>query len=512
MIKINNIKINRDNESILRSKIEKIIGVKDFNFEIYRKSIDARKGIVFNYQVLVDVNLPEKKISKIKDASYYFEEEYILKKNNKSKSILIVGDGPSGLFAAYNLSKYGIDVTVIERGEPVDDRIKSIEKFFDTGKLNQDSNVQYGEGGAGTFSDGKLTARSKDKRLREVLKVFVENGAPKEIMYDQKPHIGTDLLREIIKNMRIQMESRGVKFLFNTKMIDLETSDGKIEKIITNRGIFTADEYVFALGNSARDTFFMLEPKIKMSNKPFAVGFRIEHKQEMIDLSQYHVVDPNLPRASYSLTYSDENKRGVYTFCMCPGGYVINASSTEGELCVNGMSYHARDGVNSNSAIVCGIDESTYGNKLLDGVRFQIEMEKKAFNLGESNFSVPIQRVRDFIDGVKTEEIGEVIPTVRPQYIYSNLREIYPEHINNYIANAIIAMGKRLKGFDMDDAVLTGIETRTSCPIRLDRDENMRSVGISNLFCIGEGAGYAGGIVSSAIDGLKCGEIIITGN
>lgn len=511
MIKISNIKIEKDDIKLLSKKIDLILNRKNTKFEIYRKSIDARKGISFNFQVLVDIELSEKELKKIKNAQVYEEENFKLTKNNKFNEVLVVGAGPSGLFAAYILSSYGVDVILIERGLKIEERALSVDEFFRSGVLNPESNIQFGEGGAGTFSDGKLTARAKDKRQREVLRILVENGAPKDILIDQKPHIGTDLLRQVIVNMREKMTSWGVKFFFDTKMENIEIEDGKISSVITNRGNFSADQYIFALGNSARDTVYMLKDKVKISNKPFAVGFRIEHPQKMIDFSQYHVNDESLPKASYALTYSEENSRGVYTFCMCPGGYVINASSYEGMLCVNGMSYHDRAGANANSALVCGIDESIYGNGFLAGLKFQEEMERRAFELGGGGYIAPIQKVGDFLRGEISKEIGSVVPTIKPGYVFKDLNQIYPEKINSFIKNALINMGKKLKGFDMEDAILTGVETRTSCAVRFDRDENLRSLSLSNLLCIGEGAGYAGGIVSSAIDGIKAAEVIVEG-
>lgn len=509
MIIIRNIKLKNDDESELKSKIAKMIGKKDFDYEIYRKSIDARKGIVFNYQVIVDADLSDKKMKSIKNCEKYFEEDFTLTNVDNAKSVTVVGSGPAGLFCAYLLAKNGSKVKVIERGSEVSKRVCDIDEFLKKGKLNTDSNVQFGEGGAGTFSDGKLTARSKDKRVREVLQTFVEYGAPREIMYDSKPHIGTDELQKVIVNMRNDLIKMGCEFEFDTRIDDLTIENQKCIGVKSQDKKYESDCYVLALGNSSRDTLRMLKDKIKLTNKPFAVGFRIEHPQKMIDSVQYKC-DRNLPAATYQLSYSEENKRGVYTFCMCPGGYVINASSEENMLCVNGMSYHKRDADNANSAIVCGIDENTYGYELLDGLRFQEEIEMKAFQLGGSNYNAPVQLVKDFIDGKKSEKLGEVIPTVKPGYVLSDLNGIYPESVTNYIKTAIKMMDKKLHGFSMDDAVLTGVETRTSSAVRMDRDELLRSENVDNLFVIGEGSGYSGGIVSSAIDGLKAAEVILT--
>lgn len=507
---IRNIKLDQDDLDLLKQKIEKKLATPDFTFEIYRKSIDARKGILFNYQVLVEVDFSKKKIEKLKDVDLYEEKSFTVHIGHLDKSVCVIGAGPAGLFAAYTMASYGQKVHVFERGAAIEQRIKDIEDFLNgTAPLNEESNIQYGEGGAGTFSDGKLTARSKDPRVRWVLNTFVEHGAPKDILYEQKPHIGTDLLRAVIIRMRKHMMEMGVTFHFNTKVEDIEVVDGTLQKIITNTGDYHFDHYVLAIGNSARDTFFMLAEKMKMSNKAFAVGFRIEHPQRLIDQVQYHTDVSTLPPASYQLSYSRQQQRGVYTFCMCPGGHVINASSQQGHLCVNGMSYHARDYENANAAIVCGIGEETYGHRLLDGLRFQITMEQKAYELSGKTYKAPVQRVQDYLVGQKTEQIGAVKPSIRPGYVLSDLNSIYPESINQAIKEGIRYMGKKLKGFDMDDAILTGIETRTSCAVRMDRDEQYRSIGITNLYPIGEGAGYAGGIVSSAIDGIKLAESLL---
>jgi len=513
MILLKNVKIKKDDEETLVNKIKKILWIEDdFKYEIYKKSIDARNGITFNYQVLVDVHLTDRKLQKIKDAEVYKEENFKISPPYGDSKVVIVGTGPAGIFCGYILAKYGIRPILIERGKKVEERVEDVEKFLDSFSLDEESNVQFGEGGAGTFSDGKLTARSKDKRLREVLKIYVENGAPEDILYESKPHIGTDVLRDVVANMRKYIEKKGGEFRFSTKMNDIEFKGDRVTSIDTTNGKIEADNFVLALGNSARDTFFKLSENVKMENKPFAVGFRIEHKQRDIDLAQYKVKDETFPPASYNLTYRDEESGiGVYTFCMCPGGYVINASSEKDHLCVNGMSFHSRDGENSNSAIIATIDEKIYGSKLLDGIRFQREIEKKAYELGGESYLAPVQKVGDFLENKETTEFGKIIPTVKPGYKPSNLRGIYPEVVESSIANAIKYMDKRLRGFAAEDAILTGVETRSSCPIRILRDENMKSLSFENLYPIGEGSGYSGGIVSSAIDGIKVAELILKG-
>lgn len=510
MLIIRNIKLKKDDSYELRKKIAKIIRRDDFDYQIYRKSIDSRKGIYFVYQVLVDVDLPEKIVKKNKDMDYYEEKDFSLENVDNKKSVTIVGSGPAGLFCGYLLSNYGVRVRIIERGSKVSKREDDIEKFLTTGLLNENSNVQFGEGGAGTFSDGKLTARSKDPRVRQVLQTFVDHGANDDIMYEQKAHIGTDVLRKVIVNMRKSMEDKGCEFIFDTRVDDFSISDGHCFYLGAQDKKYQSDLYVLALGNSSRDSIYKLKDKISMDNKAFAVGFRIEHHQEMVDFSQYHVKNSKLPSASYQLSYSEKNKRGVYTFCMCPGGYVINASSENEKLCVNGMSYHKRDGENANSALVCGIDENIYGKNLLDGMRFQEKIERKAFELGGSNYKAPVQRVEDYIKGKKSENLGEIRPTVRPGFVLADLNSIYPKSVNDNIKKALLELDKKLAGFARGDAILTGVETRTSSPVRLNRDRLLKASGIDNLYVIGEGSGYSGGIVSSAIDGLKAAESILT--
>lgn len=513
MIIIRNIIQNTDDYNLLKKKIEKLIRKKDFEFEIYRKSIDARKGIKFNFQVLVDIDLEENQIKKIKGAQKYIVEDFKPTIYNKAKEAAIVGSGPAGLFCAYILSKNGVKVDIYERGEKIEDRIRTIDKFLEGEKLNTESNIQFGEGGAGTFSDGKLTARTKDKRVREVLEIFRKHGGPEEIMYEQKPHIGTDLLRKVIISMRKEIEKNGGVYHFSHKLEDLEIKNQKVEFAQINKKKIKSENYVLALGNSARDTFFNLSEKIKMENKQFAVGFRIEHKRQTINDAQYngHKQDENgkkLPQASYNLSYNNKQlNMGAYTFCMCPGGYVIDASSEEKRKCVNGMSYHNRDNENSNSALIVTVDEKIYGEKLLDGIRFQRKIEEKAYQIGEGK--IPVQKLGDFLENKQTKKLGKIKPSVKPAYKLSNLRQIYPEIINTMIDEAIKSMGKKLKGFDDKDAILSGVETRSSSPVRLCRDENNKSIGIENLYVIGEGSGYSGGIVSSAIDGIKTAEKLL---
>lgn len=515
MIILRNIKVPYDkDEKFLRGKIEKELNKKDFDYKIYKKSLDARREINFVYQVLLDLDLKDidkKTLKRLKNNIDDFHEEKLEVNNlNKIKTAVIVGTGPAGLFAAYLLSKKGVKVTLIERGKAVDERVKDIDILHESGKLDENSNVQFGEGGAGTFSDGKLTSRSKDKRVAHVFDIFVENGAPEDILYEQKPHIGTDILRDVIKNMRREIESQGARYKFSEKLIDFDIEDGKINKIITDKGEYVADAYILAIGNSARDTFSMLDKYNLLEQKPFAVGFRIEHLRKNIEMAQYGMISDKLPAATYQLNVTDKDQaHSVYTFCMCPGGYVVNSSSIRGKLVVNGMSYHDRSGDNSNSAVVASIDEKIFGEGNLAGMNFQNEIEKKAYDMGQGK--APVQRVKDFMENRVTEELGEVRSTFKPGYVFADLNEIYPESINRAIKNALRVMDKRVHGFSSDDAILTGVETRTSSPVRIVR-ENYRSIKVENLFPVGEGAGYSGGIISSALDGLKCAIEILEGD
>lgn len=513
MIIIRNINLESDNPEKLRQKISKLINKKNFDYEIYRKSIDSRKGIKFSYQVLVDINPSDKELKKIKNADRFEFRNSEIEINNPPEEVAIIGSGPSGLFTAYVLSQNGVKVKVYERGEAIEDRIKTIDDFKNSGKLNTESNIQFGEGGAGTYSDGKLTARSKDPRVRMVLDTFHKYGAPDDIMIDAKPHIGTDLLRDVIINMREEIKANGGEFYFSHHLDDIEIKDDNVVNIIVNEENIKSGAYVLAIGHSARDTFEMLSEKIPMENKNFAVGFRIEHKRETINEAQYSGKNTDiegniLPAASYNLSYNNkESGLSSYTFCMCPGGYIVNASSEENMTCVNGMSYHDRNGENSNAALIVTIGEEIYGKELLDGMRFQREVENKAYELAEGK--VPVQRFIDFKNNKKTKEIGNIKPSVESAYELANLRNLYPAIIDEMIIEAIEYMGNKLDGFSDDDSILSGVETRSSSPIKMLRDKENKSLGLSNLYTIGEGSGYSGGIVSSAVDGIKTAEAIL---
>ena len=422
--------------------------------------------------------------------------------------------GPAGLFAGLLLVDNGIKPIILERGKSVEERIKDVEDFANNRKFSTVSNIQFGEGGAGTFSDGKLnTGSSANMYSKKVLEEFVRFGAPKEILYTSKPHIGTDNLRKIVKNMREYIISKGGQVLFNTKATDFEIENGKIKAVICPNTRIETDAVILAIGHSARDTFKKLyELGVEIQPKNFAVGARIEHLQEDINKAQYgEKTKLKLPVADYKLVYHAKNGRTCYTFCMCPGGQVMASNSEENSIVTNGMSNFARDGENSNSALLVNVTvEDYYKNSPLDGMYFQEELEKKAFELGGENYNAPAQRVADFLNGLKTEKFGKIKPTYKPGVTCADLNGISPEFVSETMKEAILEFDKRLHGFAENDAILTGVETRSSSPVQITRNkETLDSVNIEGLYPCGEGAGYAGGIMTAAIDGLKCAIKII---
>lgn len=485
------------------------------SYKINKRSIDARKkpDLFYVYELDLVVKDEEsilkhnKNIRKTPKENYKFE---ILGSKKLNHRPIIVGSGPCGLFCSYFLAEAGYNPLIVERGEKIEDREKSIERFFETGVLDPNSNIQFGEGGAGTFSDGKLNTLVKDKKYRQkrIFEILVENGAPEEILYESKPHIGTDILRNVIKNIRNKIISMGGDFLFNTTLTDITISDGKVVSVVLNndREVET-DILVLALGHSARDTFKILYEKgINITSKPFAVGVRVQHLQKDIDRSQYG--EENLKfigKASYKLTYQTKNKRGVYTFCMCPGGYVLNASSEKGHLAVNGMSNHERESENANSAVIVTVSKRDYGEGPLAGIRYQRLLEEKAFKLG--NGAIPIQTLGDFKLNKETDELGKIKPVIKGQYKYSNLRDVFSSEISSSIIEAMDYFDHKIAGFGSDDVILAAVESRTSSPIRIIRDDDLES-NIEGIYPAGEGAGYAGGITSAAIDGVKVAEAI----
>ena len=426
---------------------------------------------------------------------------------------VIVGSGPAGLFCAWYLARAGYRPLVLERGEEAHIRQKTVNRFWKNGVLDPESNVQFGEGGAGTFSDGKLNTLVKDSsgRNREVLKRFTEAGADPEILYQQKPHLGTDVLVNIVQTMRRQIEEMGGTFRFRSKVTDLYTENGKLKAVeINHTEQVPAQVCVLAVGHSARDTFFMLKDRgLAMEPKAFAVGLRIEHPQSMINQDLYGEPENKiLGSASYKVTHTCENGRGVYSFCMCPGGYVVNASSEEGRLAVNGMSNHARDGKNANSAVIVTVTPEDFGGAEGDplaGVAFQRKLEEQAWKLGQGK--IPVQLYHDFKENKESQEFGEVTPEFCGGYQFANLRRLMPEPLSEALVEGIDRFGQIIKGFDRPDGILAGIESRTSSPVRIPRNQDLES-DVKGLYPCGEGAGYAGGITSAAMDGIRMAEVV----
>ena len=507
MLQIDNVKIYKDltkeelfEQIITKNKIDK----KDIeSIEIAKKSIDARnkKDVHYVYRINIKVK-DEKKYPKLKKVSMI--SPLVIKNNrNSNYNPIIIGSGPSGLFCALTLVKNGYKPIIIEQGENVEDRTNTINEYRLKGILNTKSNVQFGEGGAGTFSDGKLTTNINSPYIKEVLDTFYKFGAPEEILYINKPHIGTDNLKKILVNIRKYIEDNGGKYYFNTKFINYEKNNKEI-KVICDNNEFITDTLVLAIGHSARDTYKLLKDKgLSIQKKNFSVGLRIEHLQSIINESQYGTYTKlKLPPADYKLVYHGK-ERSCYTFCMCPGGEVIASSSEEGSIVTNGMSTFKRDKENANSAILVNMLTSDFtSDDVLEGMYFQEKLEKLAYKLGGSNNNAPVQRVEDFINNKPSTKIGIIKPSYLPGYTLSNLNEILPEYVSHTIKEALPYFDTKIKGFNHPDAILTGVETRSSSPITIIRNEELVS-SVEGIYPCGEGAGYAGGITTSAIDGIK---------
>lgn len=515
--------------------------IPQFDYSVIRKSIDARKkpSLYFIYSVCVDFKDAKtdkrilaylgKRRKSSADVLLYepvvFTPTSYKKFDALSKRPIVIGTGPAGLFAAYILALSGLKPLILERGECVEERQKSVNAFWNGGKLNTESNVQFGEGGAGTFSDGKLNTLTKDKFGIQsfILKTFVEHGAPEKIIYDAKPHIGTDILAGVVVSMREEIIRLGGEYRFNAKVTDFCVANDKISGVIASGSDepLKSDHIILAIGHSSRDTFVKLkECGVNLEQKSFAMGFRLRHPQRLINKSQYgYEHNPYLEAADYKVAATSSNGKRIYSFCMCPGGYIVNASSETERICVNGMSYSARDGQYANSAIIVGIDTIDFppqkgcsSDDPLLGMYYQMELERKAYDLG--NGAIPVQPYRDFAKRVLnqnndgSESTEDFLNAVKGTCKNADLTEIFDNGINEAFVECMERFGRSINGFDSDDAVMYGVEARTSSPVRILRDENFMS-NIKGLYPCGEGAGYAGGIMSAAVDGVKVAMSII---
>lgn len=521
MLRIKSIKLKvHEPESILMDRVIKMLKIKKSeikSLKISKKSLDSRKAQNLAYIYTVDVECSmeylyteHKDVSIVED--YVYEVPKMELKNNRP---IVVGSGPGGLLATLILAEAGLKPIMIEQGKDVDARMKDVSHFMKTGELNVDSNIQFGAGGAGTFSDGKLTTGVNDKRREKLMRELVLCGAPEEVKYLARAHIGTDILIDVVREMCSKIIELGGEIRYNTKFIDFKTTDNKVSSIDvqSNDKIETieCEHLVLALGHSARHTFEMLyNNKINMSAKPFSVGVRIEHKQNEVNDCQYGSQACNLDAANYKLSTHLDNGRAVYTFCMCPGGVVVSASSEEGRLVTNGMSYYARDLENSNSALLVSItpDDFNGHENPLGGIKFQRDLEEAAFKLGGSNYNAPIQRVEDFLNNEVTQTSSHINPSYEPGTTYANLHDCLPEFITDALKVGLRDLGDKMSVFKDMDAIMTAVESRSSSPVTIHRDEK-HMANIYGIYPCGEGAGFAGGIVSAAIDGIKCAEKVM---
>lgn len=528
MIKVNEIKLPLDSdESDLKALTAKALRCNENligSITISKKAIDSRKrdNICFVYNVIAEIKGDENAVlkhSKNSKADIYEYEPYKMPEIIRTSTLrpIVVGFGPAGFCAALTLARAGFKPLVIERGADVDTRTADVLGFWNNKKLNTESNVQFGEGGAGTFSDGKLTTGIKDSLCKKVVDELIAHGAPAEIAYSATPHIGTDKLGAVVKAIREEIISLGGEVRFNTKLTDIIIANNSVQGItITDMNGYSedieADTIILSIGHSARDTFEMLHKKgFNMIQKPFSMGVRIEHPRELIDKAQFgsFAGHPKLGAAVYKMACHPEHGRGAYTFCMCPGGTVVSAGSEENRVCVNGMSEYARNGENSNSAILVGIEPGNFGSDHpLAGIELQRKIEGKAFEMAGSDYSAPCQLVGDFLNDTKSTKLSFVRPTCPTGVTPSDIRKVLPQKITDTMAEALVKMDKMLNGFALPDAVLTAPEARSSSPVRILRNDILQS-NIRGVYPCGEGAGYAGGIVSAAVDGIRCAHAVL---
>ena len=528
MLRISEIKLGLDSDfSDIENAVAKTLKINKHRIlktEIFKRSIDCRKDSVhFVYTADVTVDGDEDKIltginnSKVIKCEKY---SYKIPQSNRKSTLppVIAGFGPAGMFAGLILARSGHRPIIIERGRDVDSRTNDVNNFWINRILDEKSNIQYGEGGAGTFSDGKLTTGIKDSRCRFVFEEFVSHGAPEDILVNAKPHIGTDKLKTTVKNIREEIISLGGQVLFETQLTNIIVANNFIHGItVTDKNgkeiDIETDALILSIGHSARDTIEMLYNKgITMMQKPFSIGARIEHPQEMINSVQFGEFKnhPKLPAADYKLACHPPHGRGAYTFCMCPGGTVVCASSQKGGVVTNGMSEYARDKENANSAILVGVNPEDFPSEhVLAGFELQREIEEKAFKMGGGDYTAPATLVGDFLKGQKSTKLGAVKPSFPTGVTMSDIGTLLPQKVVDNMRHALTEWDKKLKGFAMDEAVLTAPETRSSSPVRIIRDEFYQT-NVRGLYPCGEGAGYAGGIVSAAVDGVKCAEMVLS--
>lgn len=529
MIRITNMALPFDHpaEDIQKAAGKKLglAGDQILSIQIRRKSLDARANRPLRRVYAVDVEVRDenafaRRVEKSSDLAFVVEKHYripAIRFQVDRERPVIVGTGPAGMFAGLILAEAGFNPILVERGKPAGERVKDIQAFWNEGRLDQESNVQFGEGGAGTFSDGKLTTRVKDKNLRveKILQEMVAAGAPPEILIEKKPHVGTANLVKVVGNLRQKIEGLGGEYRFESRVDDLILDGERLAGVRLESGErILSSIVILAIGHSARDTFSMLLDRgVAITPKPFSVGFRIEHPQLLIDQIQYgkHAGHPALGAADYQLSFRTSSGRTVYSFCMCPGGYVIGAASERDSVVTNGMSQFSRNGRNANSAIVAEVGPADFPPDPLGGFQFQSRWEKKAFELGGRNYFAPAQMVNDFLQGKISSQVGSVSPTFKPGVLLADLNQALPADISAAIKEALGVFDQRLPGFAGADALLTGVETRTSSPLRIVRGKDGQSVSIRGLYPAGEGSGYAGGIMSSALDGIKAAEKIVSG-